>query len=263
MLHKAEELIHIPDKQVEILKIASEELVKNINNEGYHKYGTFWWTNLECPYAYKYLNLDSMYPPDYFGPNVGHPTEQQSSALYNYMQQVYALLFNRQFNDVLELGTGGGEITSQFHKNNLDYIAIEGTTAGVEKLKSIGIDPDKIVKANLKFFDGINRKFDISMCTEVAEHIEPWFASKIVDNCVRHSDVVWFSAAPGNEPAHYHHINEISMSAWDNIFAHFGFNYSVHLNELISRASRLYLNKNAIDRICNVNVAHVYKIGDE
>ena len=260
ILHTPEEIIEIPDKEVQILKIASEEFVQDILDSGYHEYGTSWWTNLECPYAYKYLNIDSLYPPNYFGNNMGHPTQQQSAALYNYMQQIYLLLFNKEFHSVLEIGTGGGEITTQFHQNSLDYIAIEGTLAGVEKLKSVGIDPNNIIKANIKFFNGVDRKFDITMCTEVAEHIEPWFASKVVENCVRSTDVVWFSAAPGNEPAHYHHINEVPMQAWDNIFAHFGFNYSIHLNQLISRASRLYLNQRSLDKICQHNFAVTQKI---
>ena len=81
------------------------------------------------------------------------------------------------------------------------------------------------------------------MCTEVAEHIEPFFASKIVENCILHSEVVWFSAADRNRRAHYHHSNEQEIEVWDNLFAHMGFPFYVPLNGMYDRASRLYFSE--------------------
>lgn len=252
MLHKKQIIFNILNKNIEIIKIESEENIQVgdvVRNDGYHSYGRMWWTNPDCPYAYKYLSLDSLYPSEYFGENIGHPDEQASSLLYEYMQATYYAIFENSFNSILELGTGGGEITTQFHKHQLDYIAVEGTTAGIDKLHKIGIDPNKIIKANLKFFNGVDRKFDLVMCTEVVEHLEPWFASKIVDNCVKHADIVWFSAATGTNPPHYHHMNEVPLEAWDNIFAHFGFNYFIKLNGCMGRADRIYMNLNGIGKI--------------
>lgn len=90
----------------------------------------------------------------------------------------------------------------------------------------------------------IDKRFDLVMCTEVAKHIEPFFASKIVENCIDHSDVIWFSAAVRNRPPHYHHSNEVDISAWDNIFAYFGYNLFIPLNGMHGRADRLYISSN-------------------
>ncbi|MGK9369481.1 hypothetical protein ACSSWA_11325 [Melioribacter sp. Ez-97] len=95
----------------------------------------------------------------------------------------------------------------------------------------------------------LNEKFDIVMCTEVIEHIEPFFASKIVDLCTAHADVIWFSSADRNRQPHYHHINEVSKEVWDNIFAFFGFNHFIELNRLHGRADRLYLSKEIVKNI--------------
>ncbi|HTI03664.1 MAG TPA: glycosyltransferase family 2 protein [Acidisoma sp.] len=210
--------------------------------KGYHAYGNEWWRNLECPYSFKYISLDTLYPEQYFEPEIGHPSDAAASDLYRYMQQVYSFLFGRKFSSVIELGTGGGEITTAFAKDGLDYLAVEGSTAGVDTLVARGIDPERIRKFNLKFMPRLERRFDLAMCTEVIEHIEPFFASKIVDNCISHSDAIWFSAADRNRPAHYHHVNEQPIEVWDNLFAYMGYSWSVHLNGMMERAARLYLS---------------------
>jgi Methyltransferase domain len=238
------------DLQLRQLKTEETEIIfKQGTDTGYHRYGTQWWTNLACPLAYKYLSLDAMYAPEYFDETMGHPSHAQSLRLYTYMQETYAKVFGKNFSSVLELGTGGGEITRHFHEAGLDLIAVEGTSAGVQKLLSLGIPEHQVLKRNLKFFNKLDRTFDLAMCTEVAEHIEPWFASKIVENCVSNANVVWFSAARGNVPPHYHHINEAPIEAWDNIFAHFGFNFQIPLNGTMGRADRLYLNEVSVGQI--------------
>lgn len=236
-------------KLVEIQQEETLQVFDQTTDNGYHTYGTQWWTNPACPFAFKYLALDALYAPTYFSHERGHPSYDQAQALYRYMQQVYQSLFGRTFASVLELGTGGGEITTHFHEAGLDLTAVEGTTAGVEKLLSLGIPATQVIKANLKFMEPLGRQFDIAMCTEVAEHIEPWFASKVVANCVAHADVVWFSAAKGTAQPHYHHINEVPIQAWDNIFAHFGYNFHVPLNNLLERADRVYMSANGMRRI--------------
>jgi beta-1,4-mannosyl-glycoprotein beta-1,4-N-acetylglucosaminyltransferase len=235
--------------EITIVTLQREETIQVFDGKdnGYHSYGTQWWTNPKCPHSFKYLNIDSMYPSVYFNdPSIGHPPERVSDIIYSYMQEMYQKIFGREFISILELGTGGGEITRQFHKHKLDYIAVEGTTAGCDRLVATGMMPERIIQTNLKLMTKLDRKFDISMCTEVAEHIEPWFASKVVTNCIEHSDVVWFSAAKGNHSAHYHHINEVPIEAWDNLFAYFGFNHYIALDGRYDRADRIYLNNDAL-----------------
>jgi len=231
--------------KLEIIEIEREVKI-NINNRkdnGYHNYSNAWWYNINCPYSFSYIDIDSLYPNQYFfSENTGHPNKKYAEELYNYMQEVYSLYFDRKFSSILELETGGGEITYQFHKNNLDYIAVEGSIEGCNKLISIGISSDRIINANLKKMKPLNRVFDLVMCTEVIEHIEPFFASKIIELCTSHSKAVWFSATDRIGPAHYHHCNEISIYAWDNIFAYFGFNLYIPLNKLHYRADRMYIS---------------------
>jgi len=142
------------------------------SDEGYHEYGTQWWTNHECLSAFRYLNLDDLYASQYFDQE-GHPSEWIASGLYAYMQETYAKLFGRRFGRVLELGSGGGEITQQFQKDGLNYVTVEGTLGGVSKLERLGIPRERILHTNLKFLQPVDGLFDLVMCTEVAEYIEP------------------------------------------------------------------------------------------
>lgn len=218
------------------------QVFKNDKDNGYHFFSNAWWYNLNCPYAFNYLDLDSLYPEIYFQHNdLGHPDKSDSENLYAYMQKVFTEVTGKKFESILELGTGGGEITSQFVLNGVDVYAVEGSESGVRKLKSLGIDESKIFKCDLRLMDTLDRKFDLVMCTEVIEHIEPFFAAKVIDMCIKHSKYVWFSGADRKRIPHWHHINEVGIEAWDNLFAFYGFNSFVKLEEGRLRADRLYI----------------------
>jgi hypothetical protein len=207
-------------------------------DNGYHAFGTNWWTNPACPFAFQYLSLDDAYPAPYFEPNRGHPSDASADALLAYMQASYTNVQGKPFASVLELGTGAGEIAGAFQRAGLSQLAIEGTSAGFARLREKQIP---CVKADLRTWEGVPNRFDLVMCTEVAEHLEPWFAAALVKLCVRHADAVWFSAAPGDAPPHYHHVNEVAIGAWDNLFAFLGMPHYVELDRRLSRADRLYL----------------------
>jgi hypothetical protein len=197
-----------------------------------------WWTDPLDLRAYTYSDPNVEYDKEYFE-SEHHPSEEVAKQLYDYMQQTYKQVFGRYFKSVLEFGAGSGEITAQFHEDDLHYFVVEPTTAGYEKLLSKGIYEASIIPEDIRFMYDMNYKFDLVVCTEVAEHIEPWFASKVVEACTTHSDRVWFSAASEFQNPHYHHPNVAPIHAWDKIFALFGYDYIV-LENKFDRAERLY-----------------------
>jgi hypothetical protein len=211
---------------------------------GYLNFGNDWWTDPKCPLSFKYFEIDPLYAESYYE-SPSHPNTAASRNLYGYMQECFTALFNREFQSVLELGTGGGEITREFARAGLDYMAVEGTSAGVGKLRSRGIPPERIVVQDLRRLPPLARRFDLVMCTEVVEHIEPFFASRIAETCIHHADVIWFSAADRNRKAHVHHANEQDIEAWDNLFAFLGYSASVKLDRRFGRADRIYLSDSA------------------
>jgi hypothetical protein len=68
----------------------------------------------------------------------------------------------------------------------------------------------------------LGRKFDVTLCLEVAEHLDEQFAPTLIDNLTRHSDRVVFSAACPDQPGQ-HHVNCRWPSYWQTLFNQRGF----------------------------------------
>jgi SAM-dependent methyltransferase len=66
------------------------------------------------------------------------------------------------------------------------------------------------------------RTFDLAMALEVAEHLPPPKSEQFVDNLVRLSDRVLFSAAPPGQGGR-HHINERPYDYWKELFERRGY----------------------------------------
>lgn len=126
-------------------------------------------------------------------------------------------------------------ILEKFHpKSIVDFGCAEGVWLSViqsiEKESSIlGLDGDYINKNQLKIpvscFQAVDlskpiqlqRKYDLAISLEVAEHIEEKYSDIFVDNLVKASDYIVFSAAiPGQGGTH--HVNEQRQSYWINKF---------------------------------------------
>ncbi len=68
------------------------------------------------------------------------------------------------------------------------------------------------------FFFAAARRFDLGICLEVAEHLPTAGADQLVENLVRLSDVILFSAAIPHQGG-THHVNEQWPSYWADLFA--------------------------------------------
>ena len=181
-----------------------------------------WWFDPSFEHSFTIFDLDTFYPDAYFeNDHVGVETVQN---YVNYVLEYGRLLLGRDVQSVLEIGCAGGWFTNEFIKRGIDIIAVEGTIAGVAKAIKRGVPPEMVIKHDLRQPWHLNRKFDVVLCTEVAEHIECPFSSQLVNNLVRHADFVWFSfEEPGTNEAAYHHCNEQPVKFWRNLFRYYNF----------------------------------------
>lgn len=121
---------------------------------------------------------------------------------------------------VLDVGCGTGTWLKVFNQNGItDFLGIDGEYINDAQLV---IDEKNFKKADLRKPLDLNRKFDLSLCLEVAEHLPDDCSDQLVESLCRHSDTIIFSAAiPGQ--GGQNHINEQWPAYWQNKFLSFGF----------------------------------------
>ncbi|MET3886884.1 methyltransferase domain-containing protein [Niastella sp. OAS944] len=96
---------------------------------------------------------------------------------------------------------------------------IEGPYVTPAMLK---VDPAFVQFQDLKEPVKLDRKFDLAMSLEVAEHLPASHAEQFVQSLTSLSNVVLFSAAVIGQEGTYH-INEQMPEYWSNLFQKFGF----------------------------------------
>ena len=84
------------------------------------------------------------------------------------------------------------------------------------------IDGSQFVCHDLTKPLNLDRRFDLVMSLEVAEHLDSRFAPVFVESLVRHGDVVLYSAAVPGQGGN-HHVNEQWPSYWVELFAEHDF----------------------------------------
>lgn len=103
-----------------------------------------------------------------------------------------------------------------------DVLCIDGSYVNVEQLL---IDEKEFMPYDLSTKCVLERKFDLALSLEVAEHIEPNAANIFCDNLTKMSDVIVFSAAIPKQGG-TGHVNEQWASYWVEKFQRRGYRVS-------------------------------------
>ncbi len=136
-------------------------------------------------------------------------------------EQVLPVLFEIYTpSTIIDVGCGLGNWIEVAKKiSEADVIGVDGNYVNRSLLK---IEENEFVEKDLtKPFD-LDKKFDLAICLEVAEHLPETSAEGFVKSLTNHSDVIMFSAAlPGQ--GGQNHINEQWPSYWQEHFDKCGF----------------------------------------
>lgn len=133
---------------------------------------------------------------------------------------------------VVDIGCGAGIYLREFEQYGVDIEGFDGSPAAVE---------ESLVGAKIKVYDlttplSLNRRFDLVLCIEVAEHLEKEFADVLVDTLCRLGDILVFTAAtPGQGPESIGHINEQPHDYWIDKFSQRGFAYDDRTTEVVRK----------------------------
>lgn len=138
---------------------------------------------------------------------------------------VIALIIKRMINpgSILDVGCGLGTWLKAFEQEGVrDLLGVDGDW--VDRNLMV-IHPNQFQVNDLTLPLVLNRKFDLVLSLEVAEHIEEAAEDQLVNTLVRHGDIILFSAAiPGQ--GGQHHVNEQWLSHWVKKFDKY--NYRLH-----------------------------------
>jgi SAM-dependent methyltransferase len=138
---------------------------------------------------------------------------------------------------VVDVGCGIGAWLSVFAEHEVaDYVGIDGDYVDRSALL---IPQSRFISHDLSKPLELDRRFDLAMSLEVAEHLPEGSAQTFVDSLVRLAPVVLFSAAaPGQGGTG--HLHERWPSYWASRFAEYGYlavdaiRHRVWENELVA-----------------------------
>jgi SAM-dependent methyltransferase len=123
-------------------------------------------------------------------------------------------------NSVVDVGCGTGTWLKVFSDNGIsDFLGIDGNYVDRNKLK---IKNTSFIEFDLEIFYSSQRKFDLAISLEVAEHLKEESASVFIKSLTNLSDVVIFSAAIPNQGGQ-NHLNEQEPFYWISKFEENGF----------------------------------------
>ena len=120
----------------------------------------------------------------------------------------------------IDVGCGVGTFLSVLQGKGVnDVVGVDGSWVDTELL---AIDKNSFIPANLTNPPKLDKKYDLAISLEVAEHLSQENASDFIEYLCSLSDVVLFSAAiPGQGGVG--HVNEQWQSYWINIFHENGY----------------------------------------
>jgi SAM-dependent methyltransferase len=130
---------------------------------------------------------------------------------------------------VVDFGCGLGNWLFEFQQHGVDDI--KGYEYFINEDKIV-INSNLIEKKDLSSIISSDKKFDLVICLEVAEHLPEKSADNIVKSLTNHSDTILFSAALPHQGGQ-NHINEQYFQYWVAKFNKLGYEFNSDLREEI------------------------------
>lgn len=121
---------------------------------------------------------------------------------------------------VIDVGCGPGAWARAMHEAGVsEVVGIDGDWLQTESLL---IPPESFVRADLGRPFSLERRFDVCLSLETAEHLPEGRARGFVHDLTRLSDVIVFSAAVPYQGG-TNHVNERWQDYWVGLFEEFGY----------------------------------------
>jgi len=121
---------------------------------------------------------------------------------------------------VVDFGCGVGDWLAAFQRQGVEEVlGLDGDWVPLENLR---IARTSFLRADFRQISALPRQFDLALCLEVLEHLEPRYCDRVLDVLASTSELVCFSAAIPGQGGH-EHVNEQFQSYWVDAFRQRGF----------------------------------------
>ncbi len=140
----------------------------------------------------------------------------------NAAKEIVPVIIERyKIKSVIDIGCGIGTWLAIFEKFGIkNYIGIDGNYVDRRMMM---IEESFFLTLDLSKSFNLNKKFDLVLCLEVAEHLEEDSAKNFIECLTKLGDLIIFSAAiPGQ--GGQNHLNEQFPDYWLDIFNNLGYN---------------------------------------
>lgn len=129
------------------------------------------------------------------------------------------------FKSVVDIGCGTGTFLNIFKSLGVtDVLGVDGSWVNKDLLYK-NINPDEFLESDLENKITLNKKYDLVISLEVAEHLSHKSADIFVESLVNAGNIIVFSAAIPNQGGQ-NHINEQWVTYWEEKFMKH--NYVIH-----------------------------------
>lgn len=125
-----------------------------------------------------------------------------------------------EMRSVLDVGCGDGRWLQKARE--LGAASVSGVDGPWTDLDALMVGRDDFEVHDLSKPIDLDRRFDLVISLEVAEHLLPESSGTFIDTLTRHGDLIVFSAAIPYQGG-YRHINERWQSAWTEMFDRRGY----------------------------------------
>lgn len=146
-----------------------------------------------------------------------------------------AIISVLQPKSLIDFGCGNGDIINDFIKKGVNAYGVEGTVNSIPALKAMGLavtdgnslsDDNRVLINDLRKPIALEKKFDLALSFEVAEHIEEKYTDTFINNLIKASDRILITAAPSGQKG-LHHVNCQTQGWWMTKFIKNGYKYGI------------------------------------
>jgi len=126
------------------------------------------------------------------------------------------------FKSLVDVGCGTGHFVRWCLDRGISAIGMEGADAAIAH----SLIPNDVWHLDLRtsWPGAASRQFDLTLCIEVAEHIEEEYVNIFVDTLCSLSGTIVMTAAPPGQGGE-HHVNEKPQEYWQSLMALRGYGF--------------------------------------